>query len=139
MSNIWLEPLPPRAYLLPCNLSYILSPLPWYTSQLEASFSLHILFSVDLSLRVSLGIFLPFPISFFELIVLHVDGFFLFIYFLIRVNLIYHVVFHVYSKVIQLYIYMYLCIHFAQLLKNHPAMKEIWVQSLGWEDMLRWT
>ena len=44
-----------------------------------------------------------------------------------------------YSKVIQLYIYMYLCIHFAQLLKNHPAMKEIWVQSLGWEDMLRWT
>ena len=139
MSNIWLEPLPPRAYLLPCNLSYILSPLPWHTSQLEASFSLHILFSVDLSLRVSLGIFLPFPISFFELIVLHVDGFFLFIYFLIRVNLIYHVVFHVYSKVIQLYIYMYLCIHFAQLLKNHPAMKEIWVQSLGWEDMLRWT
>ena len=50
--------------------------------------------------------------------------------------MIYHVVFHVYSKVIQLYIYMYLCIHFAQLLKNHPAMKEIWVQSLGWEDML---
>ena len=24
-------------------------------------------------------------------------------------------------------------------LKNHPAMKEIWVQSLGWEDMLRRT
>ena len=87
MSNIWLEPLPPRAYLLPCNLSYILSPLPWHTSQLEASFSLHILFSVDLSLRVSLGIFLPFPISFFELIVLHVDGFFLFFFNLSKFDL----------------------------------------------------
>ena len=29
VSNIWLEPLTPRAYLQPCNLPYILSPLPW--------------------------------------------------------------------------------------------------------------
>ena len=29
VSNIWLEPLTPRAYLKPCNLPYILSPLPW--------------------------------------------------------------------------------------------------------------
>ena len=38
--------------------------------------------------------------------------------------------------------FTYTCIwasHLAQLLKNHPAMKEIWVQSLGWEDMLRGT
>ena len=62
-----------------------------------------------------------------------------FYFFFIRVYLIYHVVFQVSSKVIQLYIYMYLASHLAQLLKNHPAMKEIWVQSLGWEDMLRGT
>ena len=33
--------------------------------------------------------------------------------------------------------FTYICIwasHLAQLLKNHPAMREIWVQSLGWED-----
>ena len=38
--------------------------------------------------------------------------------------------------------FTYTCIwasHLAQLLKNHPAMKEIWVQSLGREDMLRGT
>ena len=38
--------------------------------------------------------------------------------------------------------FAYTCIwafHLAQLLKNHPAMKEIWVQSLGREDMLRGT
>ena len=29
VSNIWLEPLTPRAYLQPCNLPYILSPLLW--------------------------------------------------------------------------------------------------------------
>ena len=29
VSNIWQEPLTPRAYLKPCNLPYILSPLPW--------------------------------------------------------------------------------------------------------------
>ena len=57
-------------------------------------------------MRVSLGIFLHFPISFFEIIFLHVDGFFFFFFF-IRVYLIYHVLFQVTSKVIQLYIYMY--------------------------------
>ena len=25
----------------------------------------------------------------------------------------------------------------AQLVKNPPAMQEIWVQSLGWEDLLK--
>ena len=51
-----------------------------------------------------------------------------------------------YSKVNQLYIYIYpLFVRFfpyigaslvAQLVKNPPAMQEIWVQSLGWEDPL---
>ena len=72
-----------------------------------------------------------------ELIVPHFDGFFFF--FFIIVYLIYHVVFQVSSKVIELYIYMYLGFPLAQLLKNHPTMKEIWVQSLGWEVMLRGT
>ena len=26
----------------------------------------------------------------------------------------------------------------AQLVKNLPAMREIWVRSLGWEDVLSW-
>ena len=70
-------------------------------------------------MRVSLGIFLPFPISFFELIVLHVDGFFFF--FFIRVYLIYHVVFQVYSKVIQLYIYMYLGFPLGSVVEESPC------------------
>ena len=28
--------------------------------------------------------------------------------------------------------------HVAQLVKNPPAMRETWVQSLGWEDPLPW-
>ena len=36
--------------------------------------------------------------------------------------------------------YTYICAsHLAEFLKNHPAMREIWVQSLGWEVMLRGT
>ena len=69
-------------------------------------------------MRVHLGLFLHFPTSFFDLIVLHVDGFFLF--FFIRVYLIYHVVFQVYSKVIQLYIYMYLGFIFGSVVKESP-------------------
>ena len=36
---------------------------------------------------------------------------------------------------IYLYIYIYTSLA-AQLVKNHPAMQETWVQSLGWEDPL---
>ena len=76
--NIWLEPLTPRAYLQPCNLSYILSPLPWahvrtwiilfstypapYQSYFESKF----------------GNLSAFSNYIFELIVLHVDEFFSF-------------------------------------------------------------
>ena len=70
-------------------------------------------------MRVSLGIFLHFPISFFEIIFLHVDGFFLF--FFIRVYLIYHVVFQVSSKVIELYIYMYLGFPLGSVVEESPC------------------
>ena len=85
-------------------------------SGLESSFSLHTMFPVDLSLRISLGIFLHFPISFFELIVLHVNGFFLFLF--IRV---YHVAFQVYSKMIQLYKYIYLGFPLGSVVKELPC------------------
>ena len=34
------------------------------------------------------------------------------------------------------YIYIYICgaFHVAQKVKNLPAVRETWVQSLGWED-----
>ena len=70
-------------------------------------------------MRVHLGLFLHFPTSFFELIVLHVDGFFLFFFF-IRVYLIYHVVFQVSRKVIELYIYMYLGFSLGSVVKESP-------------------
>ena len=89
-----------------------------HTSGLESSFSLHTLFPVDLSFRVRLGMFMHFPISFFELIILHVDR--LLFFFFIRVYLIYHVVFQVYSKVIQLYIYMSLGFIFGSVVKESP-------------------
>jgi len=64
VSNIWLEPLTPRAYLQPC-ISLIFWVLSHgHTSGLESSFSLHTLLPVDLILKVSLEIFLHFPISF---------------------------------------------------------------------------
>ena len=43
-----------------------------------------------------------------------------FYFFFIRVYLIYHVVFQVYSKVIQLYIYMYLGFIFGSVVKESP-------------------
>ena len=41
--------------------------------------------------------------------------------FFIRIYLIYHVVFQVYSKVIQLYIYMYLCFPLGWVFKESPC------------------
>ena len=60
-------------------------------------------------------------------------------FFFIRVSLIYHVVFQVSSKGIQLYIYMYLGFPLDLVVKESPCLKEIWVQCLGREDMLRGT
>ena len=57
--------------------------------------------------------------EFFELIVLHVDVFFFFL--LIRVYLIYHAVFQVSRKVIQLHIYMYLCLPLGSVVKESPC------------------
>ena len=54
--------------------------------------------------------------EFFELIVLHVNGFFLFLF--IRV---YHVAFQVYSKMIQLYKYIYLGFPLGSVVKESPC------------------
>ena len=54
--------------------------------------------------------------EFFELIVLHVNGFFLFLF--IRV---YHVAFQVYSKMIQLYKYIYLGFPLGSVVKELPC------------------
>ena len=39
-----------------------------------------------------------------------------------------------------IYIHVHICVYMAflvaQMVKNQPAMQEIWVQSLGWEDLL---
>ena len=63
--------------------------------------------------------------QFLELIVLHIDGFFLFIYlfffFFTPGYLIYHVVFQVSSKVIQLYIYIYLGFPLGSVVKELPC------------------
>ena len=67
-----------------------------------------------------MGIFLHFPISFLEIIFLHVDGFFFFFFFII-VYLIYHVVFQVSSKVIELYIYMYLGFPLGSVVEESPC------------------
>ena len=41
---------------------------------------------------------------------------------------------------IYIYIYVHICVYMAflvaQMVKNQPAMQEIWIQSLGWEDPL---
>ena len=39
-----------------------------------------------------------------------------------------------------IYIHVHICVYMAflvaQMVKNQSAMQEIWVQSLGWEDLL---
>ena len=66
-----------------------------------------------------------------------IDNFIFFSF--IRIYLIYNVVLQVYSKVIQLYIYMYLGFPLGSVVKESPCNEEDWVQYLGWEDMLRGT
>ena len=109
-----------------------------HTSGLESSFSLHTLFPVDLSLRVSLRIFLHFPISFLSwLFYMLMDSFYFFFLF----EYIWFTML-CFRCPVKWFSFTYTCTwasHLAQLLKNHPAMKEIWVHSLGWEDMFRGT
>ena len=108
-----------------------------HTSGLESTFSLHTLFSVDLSLRVSLGNFLHFSISFLSyLFYMLMDSFYFFLFEYIWFTML------CFRCPVKWFSFTYTCTwasHLAQLLKNHPAMKEIWVHSLGWEDMFRGT
>ena len=108
-----------------------------HTSGLESSFSLHTLFPVDLSLRVSLRIFLHFPISFLSyLFYMFRDSFYIFSFEYIWFTML------CFSCLVKWFSFTYTSIWIsplAQLLKNHPAMMEICVQTLGWEDMLRGT
>ena len=109
-----------------------------HTSGLESSFSLHTLFPVDLSLRVDLGIFLNFPISLFiKLFYMLINNFIFFLSF----EYIWFTMlcFRCTAKWFSFtYIFTWAS-HLAKLVKNQPAMKDLWVQSLGWEDMLRGT
>ena len=137
VSNIWLEPLTPRAYLQPCNLPYILSPLPLAHVRTWIILSPSYPFPVDLSLRISLGIFVYFPIRFLRyFFYMLMDSFYSLSFAYILFTLL------CLRCPAKWFSFTYTCIwasHLAQLLKNHPAMKDIWVQSLGWEDMLRGT
>ena len=74
---------------------------------------------MDLSLRISLGIYLYFPISFWSyLFYMLIVSFY---FFSILVYMIYHVVFQVSSKVIQLYTYMYLGFPLGSVVKESPC------------------
>ena len=118
VSNIWQEPLTPRAYLKPCNLPYILSPLPW--AHVRTWVILFPSYPVPCAsfFESTFGNVYAFSNQFFELIVLHVYGFLLF--FFIRVYLIYHIVFQVYIKMIHLYIYMCLGFPLGSVVKESP-------------------
>ena len=127
----------------PGHISYrVISLIFWvlshgHTSGLESSFSLSTLFPVDLSLRVSLGIFVYFPISFLRyFFYMLMDSFYILSFTYIWFTML------GFSCSAKWFSFTYTCIwasHLAQLLKNHPAMKKIWFQSLGSEDMLRET
>ena len=139
VSNIWLQTLTPRAYLQPYNLPHILSPLPW--AQVRTWIILYPSYPVPcVSLFESkFGNLSAFSCQFLELIVLHVDGFFLFFFFSFQDIWFTMLCFRCTAK---WFSFTYTCIwasHLAQLLKNHPEMKEIWIQCLGREDMLRGT
>ena len=141
VSNTWLEPLTPRAYLQLCNLPYILSPLPW--AHVRTWIILFPSYHVPCGsfLESNFGNLSAFSNYFFELIFLNVDGFFLFFIFFFSFEDIWFTIF-CFRCSANWFSFTYTCIwtsHLAQLLKNHPAMKEIWVQSLGWEDMFRGT
>ena len=95
-----------------------------HTSGLGSSFSLHTLFPVDLSLRISLGIYLYFPISFWSyLFYMLIVSFYFFPFEYIWFTML------CFTCPAKWFIFTYTCnwaSHLAQLLKNYPAMKEIW-------------
>ena len=141
VSNIWLKPLTHRAYIQPCNFPYILSPLPqahvrtwvilfpaypvpcgsFFKYVWECFCTFQLVFWANCStcwwiLFIFIYLFFSFEYSWFTMLCFRCTA--------------------------KWFSFTYTCIwasFLAQLLKNHPTMKEIWVQSLGWEDMLRAT
>ena len=120
VSNTWLEPLTPRAYLQLCNLPYILSPLPWahVRTWIILFPSYHVPCGSFLESNFgNLSAFSNYFLNWFFLMLM--DSFYLF--FFIPGYLIYYVVFQVNRKGIQLYIYMYLGFPLGSVVKESPC------------------